>query len=67
MKTKKYITPIFLVFLAITSCNNAEQKKEESPKVDTVKVYACPMHPDEKGDKESHCPECGMCLEEVKK
>jgi hypothetical protein len=29
-----------------------------------AELYACPMHPEVKGEKDSECPKCGMPLTE---
>jgi ABC-type Fe3+-hydroxamate transport system substrate-binding protein len=33
-------------------------------KAPTAESYACPMHPEVKGNKDSECPKCGMPLTE---
>ena len=34
---------------------------------EVVSLYACPMHPEVTGAKDSKCPKCGMALTEVVK
>jgi hypothetical protein len=31
-------------------------------KMDVMKMYSCPMHPDVMSDKAGKCPKCGMDL-----
>ena len=33
-----------------------------APPAQTGALYACPMHPEVKSDKEGNCPKCGMAL-----
>jgi transcription initiation factor IIE alpha subunit len=35
-------------------------------KMDVMKIYTCPMHPDVTSDKPGKCPKCGMDLVEKK-
>lgn len=33
---------------------------------ESMAMYHCPMHPNQKSDKQGKCPECGMKMEKVK-
>lgn len=76
------ILGLFVGSQIISSCSdkndpskeeNAGNMKGDSMKdhdkmgMDSTKlVYACPMHPEEKGKKGDKCPKCGMLMEPVK-
>lgn len=72
-KIRKMLTIAALAtaIIAIQSCNNNETLKGkenniEMPNGDMQYSYACPMHPDIKGEKGDKCSKCGMDLEEIK-
>ena len=39
---------------------------KEKMKMETMKMYTCPMHPDVTSDKPGKCSKCGMALVEKK-
>ena len=43
------------------------KSKKEGMKMETMKMYACPMHPGETSDKAGKCAKCGMDLVKTKK
>jgi Cu(I)/Ag(I) efflux system membrane fusion protein len=46
--------------LAVTGCNNSEQRHSDGP----AHQYTCPMHPEVVQDKSGTCPKCNMKLVE---
>jgi hypothetical protein len=35
-------------------------------KMETMKMFTCPMHPDQASDKAGKCPKCGMKMVKAK-
>ncbi|MBI2794503.1 MAG: hypothetical protein HYX66_07640 [Ignavibacteria bacterium] len=76
------ISGLFISSQIISSCSNkndpAKEENTGNMNGDSMKnhdkmgmdstnlVYACPMHPEEKGKKGDKCPKCGMLMEPVK-
>lgn len=64
---KKIILCAVAIALSLSSCNQ-KTKEVEVEKVETTKsdaqLYACSMHPEVTGQKDSECPKCGMKLTE---
>lgn len=69
---KKLIILSFTVaFLGACNPKNNKAGTTQTPPVDTTAtkeaatpLYACPMHPEATGKKDSECPKCGMPLTE---
>jgi hypothetical protein len=40
--------------------------EKEKMKMEAMKTFTCPMHPDVTSDKPGKCPKCGMDLKEKK-
>lgn len=40
------------------------KSKKEQMKMETMKMYSCPMHPDVTSDKPGQCSKCGMDMKE---
>ncbi len=73
------VAALFLIGASfISSCgdsqsseNQDEQEQVETDEIEntdsnqTAAVYACPMHPEEKGKEEDKCSKCGMPLEKA--
>ena len=43
----------------------AQTSDTTTVKEPVAELYACPMHPEVKGEKDSECPKCGMPLTEL--
>ena len=41
--------------------------KKEKMKMEAMKTYSCPMHPDEVMNKPGKCSKCGMALQSASK
>lgn len=52
---------------AKSCCTNHAASKKEQMKMEVMKQYSCPMHPDEKSNTPGKCSKCGMDMNEVKK
>lgn len=58
---------------ALSACNNSESNNKKSEDMNAHQhanhdsAYACPMHPEVKGNKGDKCPKCGMALTPVNK
>lgn len=53
---------ITAMILGLASCNGGNSTKEvtERSESSSEQMYACSMHPNEKGKKGDKCPDCGM-------
>lgn len=45
---------------------NLKGSPKEKMKMEVMKIYSCPMHPDVTSDKPGKCSKCGMNLQEKK-
>lgn len=72
MKNRVKLSIIFLVF-SLASCKDNKTTNHNDSKTDETTIeqrngdeqlYACPMHPEVRGNKGDKCPKCGMELTE---
>ncbi|MGZ9676785.1 DUF3347 domain-containing protein [Flavobacterium sp. GNP001] len=64
---KNTIIAVLLGAIVTVSCNpknNSATETKESKSEKSAELYACPMHPNVKGENGAECPECGMELTE---
>ncbi len=64
---KKIIIVIALASIAIAACNNNSKQSETTITDNPNQLYACSMHPEVTGKKDSACSKCGMKLTELVK
>ena len=63
-KMKKIIIIIALASIAVAACNNNSKQSETTVTDNPNQLYACSMHPEVTGKKDSACNKCGMKLTE---
>ncbi len=61
---KKIIIVIALASIAIAACNNNSKQSKTTVTDNSNQLYACSMHPEVTGKKDSTCSKCGMKLTE---
>lgn len=55
---------IALASIAIAACNNNSKQPQTTVTDNPNQLYACSMHPEVTGKKDSVCSKCGMKLTE---
>jgi nitrous oxide reductase accessory protein NosL len=61
---KKIIMLLVIASIAIAACNNNSKQSETTVTDNANQLYACSMHPEVIGKKDSACSKCGMKLTE---
>jgi uncharacterized lipoprotein NlpE involved in copper resistance len=64
---KKIIILLAVVSISIVACNNNNKQSETTVTNNPNQLYACSMHPEVTGKKDSACSKCGMKLTELVK
>jgi uncharacterized lipoprotein NlpE involved in copper resistance len=61
---KKIIMLLAVVSISIMACNNNSKQSETTVTDNPNQLYACSMHSEVTGKKDSACSKCGMKLTE---
>jgi Heavy metal binding domain len=67
IKMKKIIILLVVASIAVTACNSNNKSAETTATDNPNQLYACSMHPEVVGKKDSVCSKCGMKLTELVK
>ncbi|MEX1138707.1 MAG: heavy metal-binding domain-containing protein [Bacteroidota bacterium] len=57
-----FLVGLFVIGGAIQAQDESKKEGKSERQHQEKAVYACPMHPEVKSDKQGECPKCGMTL-----